>query len=97
MEKVVVALVFIYASLAMTVVSGTFEGHNEDDQWLHMLNQAQEKVTHLRFYIQDVAAGPNSTVVTVAQGPESNKSPTGFGTVNVIDDPLNEGPERTSN
>ncbi|CAM0952383.1 unnamed protein product [Alopecurus aequalis] len=55
-----------------------------------------EKETRLRVYWHDVVSGgPNATVVQVAQGPSSNASATGFGTVLVIDDPLTEGPNLT--
>ncbi|XP_062182840.1 dirigent protein 22-like [Phragmites australis] len=57
---------------------------------------AGEKETHLRVYWHDVVSGPNATVVQVAEGPSSNASATGFGTVIVIDDPLTEGPNLTS-
>ncbi|KAM0901794.1 hypothetical protein ACQ4PT_019708 [Festuca glaucescens] len=54
---------------------------------------AAEKETRLRVYWHDVVSGgPNATV---AQGPSSNASATGFGTVFVIDDPLTEGPNLT--
>ncbi|CAL4995124.1 unnamed protein product [Urochloa decumbens] len=59
---------------------------------------AAEKETQLRVFWHDVVSGgPNvSTVVTVAEGPSSNTSATGFGSVMVIDDPLTEGPNLTS-
>lgn len=59
---------------------------------------AGEKETHLRVFWHDVVSGgPNvSTVVQVAEGPSSNASATGFGSVMVIDDPLTEGPNLTS-
>jgi hypothetical protein len=59
---------------------------------------AGEKETHLRVFWHDVVSGgPNvSTVVAVAEGPNSNASATGFGSVTVIDDPLTEGPNLTS-
>ncbi|KAM0924101.1 hypothetical protein ACQ4PT_005095 [Festuca glaucescens] len=57
---------------------------------------AAEKETRLRVYWHDVVSGgPNATVAQVAQGPSSNASATGFGTVFVIDDPLTEGPNLT--
>ncbi|PVH33700.1 hypothetical protein PAHAL_8G048800 [Panicum hallii] len=58
----------------------------------------ETKETHLRVFWHDVVSGgPNvSTVAQVAQGPASNASATGFGSVMVIDDPLTEGPDLTS-
>ncbi|OEL26013.1 Dirigent protein 21 [Dichanthelium oligosanthes] len=59
---------------------------------------AGENETHIRVFWHDVVTGgPNvSTIVQVAEGPSSNASATGFGTVIVIDDPLTEGPNLTS-
>ncbi|XP_031501900.1 dirigent protein 22-like [Nymphaea colorata] len=55
----------------------------------------KEKVTRLRFYWHDVVSGKNPTSITIVQGPSLNYS-TGFGSVQMIDNPLTEGPELTS-
>ncbi|KAK1300526.1 hypothetical protein QJS10_CPB13g00722 [Acorus calamus] len=52
-----------------------------------------EKLSHLRFYWHDIVSGPNPTAVRVAQATTTNASPTGFGAVVMIDDPLTESPE----
>ncbi|XP_059625422.1 dirigent protein 19-like [Cornus florida] len=55
----------------------------------------KEKLSHFRFYWHDITAGKNASVVTVVQ-PPSNASATSFGMINVIDDPLTEGPQLSS-
>jgi len=56
----------------------------------------REKVSHLHFYFHDIVAGQNATAVQVASAPMTKSSPTGFGSVVVMDDCLTEGPEVTS-
>nr|POF03424.1 dirigent protein 21 [Quercus suber] len=56
----------------------------------------QQKLSHLHFYFHDIVSGPKPTAVRVAQAATTNKSPTGFGAVAVIDDPLTLLPENTS-
>ncbi|KAK7841342.1 dirigent protein 21 [Quercus suber] len=56
----------------------------------------QQKLSHLHFYFHDIVSGPKPTAVRVAQAATTNKSPTEFGAVAVIDDPLTLLPENTS-
>ncbi|XP_058088514.1 dirigent protein 22-like [Magnolia sinica] len=56
----------------------------------------KEKMSHLRFFFHDILSGPNPTAVRVADAPSTNKSPTLFGAVAMIDDPLTEGPDPKS-
>lgn len=56
----------------------------------------QEKLTHLRFFWHDILSGPNPTAVPVAQAASTNTSRSYFGLLNMIDDPLTEGPEMAS-
>uniref|UniRef100_A0A1D1YWC4 Dirigent protein n=1 Tax=Anthurium amnicola TaxID=1678845 RepID=A0A1D1YWC4_9ARAE len=55
-----------------------------------------EKTTQLHFYFQEISAGPNPSVMRVAQANTTDASPTSFGAVFVADNPLTEGPELTS-
>ena len=58
----------------------------------------KEKVTRLRFFLHDILSGKNPSSVKVAGSnrTEGDKSPTPFGSVYAIDDPLKEGPEPDS-
>ncbi|GMH28379.1 hypothetical protein Nepgr_030222 [Nepenthes gracilis] len=65
------------------------------EELLGFLNM-QEKLSHLHFYFHDLVSGPNPTAVRVAEAAMTNRSPTGFGLVAMVDDLLTEGPEPTS-
>lgn len=60
-----------------------------------MINMEKEKLSHFRFYWHDVVSGKYPTSLTVVRPAESN-SKTGFGTVNMIDNPLTIGPDLSS-
>lgn len=89
---------FILVFSFFFVFSFTFGGEQHDS--LDLLRPAigfgEEKTSQLHFNFHDKVGGHNPTAVQVASAP-SNKSPLGFGTVMVMDDPLTEGPEPTSN
>ncbi|CAL0328864.1 unnamed protein product [Lupinus luteus] len=53
----------------------------------------RHKLSHLHFYFHDVIGGRNQTAVRVAASPATSTSPTGFGSVVIMDDPLTEQPE----
>nr|CAN76752.1 hypothetical protein VITISV_009422 [Vitis vinifera] len=56
----------------------------------------EEKLSHLHFYFHDIISGPKPTAVRVAEAAMTNKSPTVFGAVLMMDDPLTVGPEPSS-
>ncbi|XP_058768550.1 dirigent protein 22-like [Vicia villosa] len=55
-----------------------------------------QKLSHLRFYFHDIIGGKNQTAFRVASSPSTNHSPTGFGSVMIMDDPLTVSPESGS-
>ncbi|XP_017970639.1 PREDICTED: dirigent protein 15 [Theobroma cacao] len=57
-----------------------------------------EKKTHLHFFLHDILSGQNPSAVMVARANLTKKddSPTPFGSLFAIDDPLRVGPEPTS-
>lgn len=56
-----------------------------------------EKVARLHVYVHDFRAGsPNATVFTVANASITATSPTGFGSVRVVDDLVTVGPDINS-
>ncbi|XP_059068303.1 dirigent protein 23-like, partial [Cryptomeria japonica] len=65
-------------------------------EWATKLKVGKEKVSNLQFYFHDTVVGQNVTVVEAASAASTKNSPTFFGTVMVMDDPLTEGPEPTS-
>ncbi|KAI3910668.1 hypothetical protein MKW92_001609 [Papaver armeniacum] len=60
------------------------------------LGLKQEKLSHFRVYWHDIVGGANPTAIQVARAPSTKNSKTGFGAVVMIDDPLTEGPELSS-
>ncbi|VFR02888.1 unnamed protein product [Cuscuta campestris] len=58
------------------------------------LGLKKEKLSHFRFYWHDVLSGRNPTSVMVI--PPPGNSTTGFGSANMIDNPLTLRPELTS-
>ncbi|KAL2923978.1 Dirigent protein 21 [Bienertia sinuspersici] len=56
----------------------------------------QQNLTHLHFYFHDYVKGDNLTAIRIAQAPNTDKTPSGFGALVMIDDPLTEGPQSDS-
>ncbi|XP_075492633.1 dirigent protein 21-like [Primulina tabacum] len=63
------------------------------EKWLTTQYSAKEKITQLNFYVRDVFSTPTPTNVAVARANTTASSPTSFGLVAVIDDPVTVGPE----
>ncbi|KAK8630342.1 hypothetical protein V6N13_079140 [Hibiscus sabdariffa] len=59
-----------------------------------LLSLKEEKLSHFRLYWHDITSGNNATSISVVR--PSNLSATGFGIINVIDDPLTLGPKLSS-
>ncbi|OVA19654.1 Plant disease resistance response protein [Macleaya cordata] len=93
-----IALVVLVLSLvvAAPVAQGKFEEVSQMENWNESLELGKEKMTKLHFYFHDTLSGERPSAVRVAQGPDSEKSPTGFGVLMMADDALTEGPEPTS-
>lgn len=53
-------------------------------------------ITHIQFYFHDYVTGPNPTVQRIAQAKTTDTSPSTFGALVMIDDPLTEGPDNSS-
>ncbi|KAL6517403.1 hypothetical protein OROMI_033104 [Orobanche minor] len=69
----------------------------EKTPWIENINQfGHERVAELRFYVQDVLGGENSTVYEVARASITPDSPTSFGQVRVLDDLLTTKPDINS-
>ncbi|GAV80544.1 Dirigent domain-containing protein [Cephalotus follicularis] len=66
------------------------------ESWVTRREAKYEKVTKLQFYFHDTLSGKNPSAVRVAQAIDTNKSPTLFGAIMMIDDPLTEGPDPKS-
>ncbi|ERN13405.1 dirigent protein 11 [Amborella trichopoda] len=60
------------------------------------LGLGEPKVSQIEFYMHDLLVTEKPTAVIVAEANTTKSSPTLFGQVVVVDDPMTEGPELTS-
>lgn len=99
MEKLIVlCMLCSLVLLDLPVIHGVGPngGPNELKRWYRRLPQIKQKLTHLHFYLQDIVAGPNPTNIPIAVANSTDRSPTLFGLIGAIDDPLTDGPSRNS-
>ncbi|KAK6120900.1 hypothetical protein DH2020_045357 [Rehmannia glutinosa] len=64
--------------------------------WLKKIAHANEKVTQLHFYLHDIVSCPNPTNIPIVVSNSTARSPTYFGLIAAIDDPLTAGPSPDS-
>ncbi|KAI3511680.1 hypothetical protein L1887_18837 [Cichorium endivia] len=92
----------IFFSLLLPLLlafSQTFPATGADSTFVQSVKQnpmklRTEKLSHFRFYWHDIVTGPNPTVLNIVKPlPKNKTSPTIFGLINMIDDPLTEKPE----
>ncbi|XP_049364193.1 dirigent protein 22-like [Solanum verrucosum] len=96
MEKTIL-LVLLCFILIMSMAQGVVLGESKAvEKWFYKLPHAKQKVTKFRFYFHDIVSGKNPTTVQIAQSNMTAKSPTAFGFVSMIDDPLTVEPEPNS-
>lgn len=92
MEKLGIVVVLILFPVAMAIA----DGPKEVEEWFHKFNNisgAQQKVTKLHFYFHDLRG---VTTRVVAQSNTTAASPTFFGVVYAMDNPLTVGPSQAS-
>lgn len=58
--------------------------------------QQSSNLTHIQFYFHDYVTGPSATAIRIAQAKTTDTSPSTFGALVMIDDPLTEGPDNSS-
>ncbi|XP_059298282.1 dirigent protein 22-like [Lycium ferocissimum] len=96
MEKTSLVLFIFFIVMAMPMVQGVVLGPKAVEKWFEKLPHAKQKVTKFHFYFHDIASGKKPTAIQIAQSNMTAKSPTFFGFVAMIDDPLTVGPEPNS-
>ncbi|XP_059651172.1 dirigent protein 22-like [Cornus florida] len=96
MRKLSIDLMLCLAVMVMPMVYGIAQEPKAVEEWFQKLSLKKEKVTKLHFYFHDIVSGKNPTATRVAQSNFTDKSPTFFGMVVMMDDPLTAGPEPTS-
>ncbi|XP_011092999.1 dirigent protein 1-like [Sesamum indicum] len=92
MGKLTIALML--GALAAALMNMLVLGSNAEVQ-RQRLNSClgKERLTRLRFYLQDLVGGENKTVWRVAQCNLTDVLPSEFGTVSVLDNLVTTGPE----
>lgn len=94
--KLVVLLCFIVVMVMMPMAEGIEFGPKAVEKWFKKLPHAKQKITKFHFYFHDIVSGKNPTAVTIAQSNGTAQSPTFFGSLAMMDDPLTVGPEPNS-
>ncbi|GFP89022.1 dirigent protein 21 [Phtheirospermum japonicum] len=61
-------------------------------KWFPNIFKGKEKVTQLQLYVQDILHGPRPSTIPVAMANSTSTSPTLFGLLAVLDDPVRTGP-----
>ncbi|XP_052137039.1 dirigent protein 2-like [Oryza glaberrima] len=91
MAKEIVVMSVLLFVLAATTKADTQSGYGP--RCSSLCNSSAP--THIHFYFHDKITGPSPSAVQVVS-PPNKTSPTSFGTVYVMDDPLTEGPDPRS-
>lgn len=100
---IIFTIFILFSFLGAAIRVSGEEGEEETGQYgfvkavdPKILNLRKEKLSHFRFYWHDVVSGKYPTSVTVVRPGNLTSSKTGFGIVNMIDNPLTIGPELNS-
>ncbi|XP_006361043.1 dirigent protein 22-like [Solanum tuberosum] len=66
------------------------------EKWFKNLSHAKEKMTKFHFYFHDIVSGKNPSAIQIAQANVTSLSPTSFGLVRMMDNPMTIGPNINS-
>ncbi|XVF45494.1 hypothetical protein PTKIN_Ptkin02bG0211200 [Pterospermum kingtungense] len=97
MGSLAAALVLLlFAIIAMARGHSFLQSPEETKKWFNNVAYAKHKVSSLHFYFHDIVFGKNQTTFPIARASITEKSPTFFGLVSMVDNPLTVGPKVTS-
>ncbi|KAF8711152.1 hypothetical protein HU200_029160 [Digitaria exilis] len=106
MASKAVTLLVLFLALIVVVAAAAVEARRpqSDDPTAaaaHAKRRSKDATpTHLHFFFHDTVSGKSPTAIRVVDPPASSSSSSSpfsmFGMVNVMDDPLTEGPEQDS-
>lgn len=98
MEKLSTFLMLSFLALAIAIPTArSIDKRPEAVQaWFKNLPNAKENLTRLHFFFHDTVGGKNPTAITVAEANTTRTSPTGFGLIRMMDNPLTLGLEPDS-
>ncbi|XP_015063474.1 dirigent protein 22-like [Solanum pennellii] len=92
-------LLFALLFLAITIL-GSSHGLDQSpkgvDKWFKKLSHAKLKMTKLHFYFHDTVTATKPSAIQIAQANNTFQSPTFFGLVRMMDNPLTVNPEPNS-
>ncbi|XP_026395926.1 dirigent protein 23-like [Papaver somniferum] len=78
------------ADLAITFVPATPPTDPNWGETVRYHRSGPEKLRKLHFYFHDIVTGDNPTAISIARAPVTNSSPTAFGFLYMMGDPLTE-------
>ncbi|KAK4345059.1 hypothetical protein RND71_035235 [Anisodus tanguticus] len=94
--KKLLFLICLLIAIAMPSTLGIDLSPKVVEEWFEKLSHAEEKMTKFHFYFHDTVSGNNPTAIQIAQANFSSLSPTSFGLVRMMDNPLTVGPDINS-
>ncbi|CAK9162077.1 unnamed protein product [Ilex paraguariensis] len=95
MARLAMVVMLIFLVITMPLAQ-TQEDGSDQVSWANRNDNGKETVTNLQFYFHDTLSGKNPSAVRVAQANQTNTSPTGFGVLMMVDDPLTVAPDPNS-
>ncbi|KAJ8747695.1 hypothetical protein K2173_014378 [Erythroxylum novogranatense] len=98
-------LSFVASQLTISILLSSFattkalEQNNGYEETLdpNLFALKEQKLTHFHFFFHDTFTGTKPSVIQIVPTPPTNVSAVAFGSMNMIDDPLTEGPNLSSN
>ncbi|XP_047312676.1 dirigent protein 22-like [Impatiens glandulifera] len=96
LSTMVMVILYSIIMMALPTVKSVAEDPEAVEAWFDNLKYKKEKTTKLHFYFHDTITGQNITATKVAQATFTDKSPSRFGEVYVMNDPLTVGPDINS-
>ncbi|KAL2477036.1 Dirigent protein 23 [Forsythia ovata] len=89
-------LVILIFLITTSIMPWTQAQSNDQVTWANRVESGKEVITTLQFYFHDILSGRNPSAIRIAQPSQTNNSPTLFGMLMMIDDPLTVGPDPSS-
>ncbi|KAK4424073.1 Dirigent protein 21 [Sesamum alatum] len=96
MDKVIYTILMLCLIVPATLPMVHGNGPSATVNWFKKLAHKSQKTTHLHFYLHDIVSGPSPTNIPIAVANSTAQSPTYFGLIAAIDDPLTLGPSPDS-
>ncbi|CAA2982697.1 dirigent 22-like [Olea europaea subsp. europaea] len=91
------AVFYIFTiALLFSSISGELQNDFPAEVDAKMLGFRKEKLTHFRVYWHDILSGEKPTSIRIVNPPSNVPASSGFGLVNMIDNPLTIGPDLDS-